>query len=114
MAQNVEGSHSGLVRAPAKCLPRVYRGRGFESHSLRQKQLCGENLKTKLGAAVPADLAASLQENEQMLAMWDGLRPSCQRTYIKYLDEAKKPETRARRIARVLRMTAEYYERHQK
>ena len=31
-----EGSHSGLVRAPAKRLPGLKLGRGFESHSLRQ------------------------------------------------------------------------------
>ena len=34
-----EGSHSGLVRAPAKRLPWDDRGRGFESHSLRQSSM---------------------------------------------------------------------------
>ena len=33
-----EGSHSGLVRAPAKRLPGLKLGRGFESHSLRQRE----------------------------------------------------------------------------
>ena len=37
--QLMEGSHSGLVRAPAKRLGRVNRPRGFESRSLRQECL---------------------------------------------------------------------------
>ncbi|MBI4301854.1 MAG: YdeI/OmpD-associated family protein [Chloroflexi bacterium] len=71
-------------------------------------------METKLGQTVPQDLALALQQSADMLTTWDKLRPSCQRTYVKYLDEAKKPETRARRVQRVLKMTADYYRRHQK
>ncbi|MBI4267400.1 MAG: YdeI/OmpD-associated family protein [Chloroflexi bacterium] len=71
-------------------------------------------MKTKLGQTIPDDLSGALQKDPVMPGMWDKLRPSCQRTYIEYLVEAKKPETRTRRVERILKMTADCYQRHQK
>ena len=57
---------------------------------------------------------AAIQENELMLTMWNRLRLSCHRSYVNYPLEAKKPETHVRRIERILKMTSDYYQRHQK
>lgn len=69
-------------------------------------------MKTKLGQTVPEELASALGKQPKMLEMWDKLRPSCQRSYSNHVAEAKKPETRQRRVGRVLEMTADYYRRH--
>ncbi len=71
-------------------------------------------MQTKLGQTIPAELAGAIQKDSHMLTMWDKLRPSCQRGYVRYFDEAKKPETRVRRMERILKQTADYYQRHQK
>src|SRR5438552_1736116 len=68
-------------------------------------------METKRGEPVPNDLAAALTAEPPMLAMWQKMRPSCQAEYVKYVSEAKKPETRARRIAYVLRQVAEWHAR---
>ncbi|MSQ22770.1 MAG: hypothetical protein EXR53_05640 [Dehalococcoidia bacterium] len=69
-------------------------------------------MNNKLGQPVSDDLALAIQGNVQRLAMWRALRPSCQRGYVRLITEAKRPETRQRRIERVLKMTADYYQRH--
>ena len=69
-------------------------------------------MKTKLGQIIPGDLAMALQDDLEMVAMWDKLRPSCQHTYVRLVEEAKRPDTRVRRIQRALKMTREYYQRH--
>lgn len=67
---------------------------------------------TKRGEPIPDDLAAALTADSGVLSTWHRLRPSCQREYAAYVAEAKKPETRARRIASVLRHVAAWGERH--
>ncbi|MBI4303966.1 MAG: YdeI/OmpD-associated family protein [Chloroflexi bacterium] len=57
---------------------------------------------------IPEDLASEVQSDTKVILVWDKQRPSCQRRYIRFLAEAKKPETRRRRIKAVLRMTEEY------
>jgi len=70
-------------------------------------------MNTKLGETIPEDLASALQAGPEMIVMWGKLRPSCQRRYVALVTEAMRVETRKRRIERVLRMTADYYQRHQ-
>jgi uncharacterized protein YdeI (YjbR/CyaY-like superfamily) len=68
-------------------------------------------MKTKKGLKVPEDLAKALNSGKKK-KMWDKLRPSCQREYVEYLVEAKKPETRKNRVEKILKMTKDYYTRH--
>ncbi|MFN3650884.1 MAG: YdeI/OmpD-associated family protein [Armatimonadota bacterium] len=50
----------------------------------------------------PEDLAAALAENEDAAAAWDRLAPSHKKEYVRWIEEAKKPETRANRIAKMI------------
>jgi len=68
-------------------------------------------MKTKLGQAVPADLASAVGRSSKTTEMWGALRPSCQKRFAEHVTEAKRPETRARRVKRVMEMTADYYRR---
>lgn len=51
----------------------------------------------------PADLVAALKA-AGALARWEALSFSHQREHVEAIEEAKKPETRARRIANAVRM----------
>lgn len=58
---------------------------------------------------VPEDLAAELakKKNGKAKANFEAFPPSQRREYIEYVTEAKRPETRARRIARTVEQLSE-------
>lgn len=51
---------------------------------------------------VPEDLARALAKNPKASACWKKLAPAHRREHVKLLIGAKKPETRARRIATIV------------
>jgi hypothetical protein len=51
---------------------------------------------------VPADLAAALKRADGARAAFDALAPSHRRELLRYMDDARTPETRARRIAKAV------------
>ncbi len=50
----------------------------------------------------PGDLLAALSGDERARAAFESLPPSHRREYIRWIEEAKRDETRARRIAETL------------
>jgi uncharacterized protein YdeI (YjbR/CyaY-like superfamily) len=57
--------------------------------------------------SVPEDLATALRSNKAASATFDAFPPSCRREYVEWVTEAKRPETRARRIAQAVEWIAE-------
>lgn len=55
---------------------------------------------------MPADLAAALRRAPAALAFFEQLAPSHRKEYIRWIEGAKKPETRQRRIMRAVEMLA--------
>lgn len=55
--------------------------------------------KAKPEAKVPADLAAALKQDRAAAATFAGLSPSGRREYIEWITEAKREETRDKRLA---------------
>ena len=53
---------------------------------------------------VPGDLAKALARSKRVKAAWDKLSYSHQREHVDAINDAKKPETRARRVAKCLEM----------
>ncbi|MDI1435410.1 YdeI/OmpD-associated family protein [Polyangium sorediatum] len=62
--------------------------------------------KKGLVVAAPSDLAAALAEDAAASRTWEALAPSHRKEYVGWIEEAKKPETRARRIASSVEMMA--------
>lgn len=56
---------------------------------------------------VPDDLRAALAANAAARATFDGFPPSHRREYLEWIVEAKRPETRARRVAQAVAWMAE-------
>jgi hypothetical protein len=55
----------------------------------------------------PPDLAAALKKSRAAQRAWDRLAPANRRAHLKAIEDAKRPETRARRVAAtVLALTA--------
>ena len=55
----------------------------------------------------PADFAAALKKNGRARATFDGFSPSHKREYIEWITEAKRDETRQRRLGQAIEMLAE-------
>ena len=51
---------------------------------------------------VPVDLLKALKKNTQAYENFMQFAPGYRRTYVRYINDAKKPETRTRRIQRVV------------
>jgi uncharacterized protein YdeI (YjbR/CyaY-like superfamily) len=58
--------------------------------------------KSKPGLPVPADLAAALKANRAAATTFENFAPSHRREYIEWITEAKREETRAKRLATTL------------
>ena len=55
----------------------------------------------------PADLVTALKKNKAAQAAYDAFPPGCKREYVEWIVEAKREETRARRLAQALEWMAE-------
>ena len=55
----------------------------------------------------PEDLAAALGRNKAAKATFDAFPPGCKREYIDWINEAKREETRAKRLAQAIDWMAE-------
>ena len=55
---------------------------------------------------IPTDFAEALRKAPQSLAFFEQLAPTHRKEYIRWIEEAKKPETRQNRIAKAVEMLA--------
>ena len=55
----------------------------------------------------PDDLVAALEKNKAAQATFDAFPPGCKREYIEWIVEAKREETRAKRLAQAVEWMAE-------
>ena len=62
----------------------------------------------------PEDLATALKKNKQAKATFDAFSPSCKREYVDWVAEAKRDQTRQRRVAQAVEWMAEGKQRNWK
>ena len=79
---------AGAMHLPSKKAAKAY----HEEHRKR----------TTATTVAPRDLSVALKKNMRANALWKVLTPGYKRTYIRAINDAKQPETRARRIALVV------------
>jgi uncharacterized protein YdeI (YjbR/CyaY-like superfamily) len=65
-------------------------------------------------AAVPADLAAALKKSRKAAATFESFPPGQRREYVTWITEAKRDETRAKRVAQAVEWLAEGKKRNWK
>jgi uncharacterized protein YdeI (YjbR/CyaY-like superfamily) len=66
-----------------------------------------ERSRSMTTSTVPADLRKALAAAPMAKAQWSELTPIARRDFISWIDSAKQPETRKRRIERTCSMIAE-------
>jgi len=62
----------------------------------------------------PDDLAAALRKNKKAATTFAAFSPSCKREYVEWITEAKRAETRAKRVATAVEWLAEGKQRNWK
>jgi len=85
------------------------------AHIKRAMQLNLDNVKSpaqrraapKPPPEAPADLVAALKKNAAARKSFEGFPPSAQRDYVEWIVEAKREETRAKRLAQAVEWMAE-------
>jgi uncharacterized protein YdeI (YjbR/CyaY-like superfamily) len=65
------------------------------------------NQSAKAPLTVPQDLRAAIDAVAAAKATFDGFPPSCQREYVEWVTEAKRDETRAKRLVQTVEWLAE-------
>ncbi|HXT16439.1 MAG TPA: YdeI/OmpD-associated family protein [Gemmatimonadaceae bacterium] len=63
--------------------------------------------KPKKALVMPDDFMAAIRKNKKALAAYDRFSPSHQREYVEWIVDAKREETRAKRIAQAVEWMAE-------
>ena len=83
------------------------RGSGWaRSNKLRIERLLADGLMAEAGLAMPDDLAAAFADNPGAREHWDGFPRSVRRAALEWIVQAKRPETRARRVTETARLAA--------
>jgi uncharacterized protein YdeI (YjbR/CyaY-like superfamily) len=62
----------------------------------------------------PAEFTAALKRNKKAVGVFAAFSPSCQREYIEWIADAKRPETREKRIATAVEWISEGKQRNWK
>lgn len=70
--------------------------------------------RAKAPAEIPDDMAAALGRNRAAKAAFDAFPPGAQRDYVDWIVEAKRPDTRLKRLAQAIEWIAEGKRRHWK
>jgi uncharacterized protein YdeI (YjbR/CyaY-like superfamily) len=63
---------------------------------------------------VPVELVAALKKNKAASATFAGFSPSCKREYVEWIAEAKREETKVKRVAQAVEWMAEGKQRNWK
>jgi uncharacterized protein YdeI (YjbR/CyaY-like superfamily) len=63
---------------------------------------------------VPAELSVALKKNKAAAKVFAGFSASCQREYVDWITEAKRPETKEKRVAQAVEWIAEGKQRNWK
>lgn len=71
------------------------------------KRPSSRNTAPKPPAEIPGDLAAALARNAKARATFEAFPPGSRREYIEWISEAKREETRTRRVAQAVEWLAE-------
>ncbi|MEM7248832.1 MAG: YdeI/OmpD-associated family protein [Acidobacteriota bacterium] len=105
-----QAKYTELRECPSKAVlvPYVKRAVKVNAALAKEPKKRATKKKTKARAVrVPADLAAALVENDAAREVFEGFSPTHRREYVEWLVEAKRKETRARRLAQAVEWMTE-------
>jgi uncharacterized protein YdeI (YjbR/CyaY-like superfamily) len=80
----------------------------------RKKSIDRPKKHVKKTVRVPAELAAALKKNKLAAKAFAAFSPSCRREYSEWIAEAKRPETKQKRLTQSVQWIAQGKSRHWK
>jgi hypothetical protein len=89
------GSMGGVAKIPVSAAVRA--AAGVRAGDVLVVELAADTAPREV--AVPDDLTAALAGDQAAAGFFAGLSPSHKKAYVTWIEEAKKPETRAKRVA---------------
>jgi uncharacterized protein YdeI (YjbR/CyaY-like superfamily) len=105
------GRITGLKDLPSdKDLLALMRHAGELVESGQRKQSIDSQMRSKRGKRelqVPAELSAALKKNKLAAKAFAAFPPGCRHEYAEWIAEAKRPETKQKRVAQAIRWIAE-------
>ena len=117
-AEGAAGQFGRITKVSDLPPKKVMAGYIKRAMQLNEDGVSVQRAKPKRGRAsevkVPADLAAALKKNRKALATFDAFSPSAKRDYVDWIVEAKRDETRKRRLETAVAQMAEGKTRHWK
>ena len=101
------GKMTSLKDLPAKRTLLAHIRKAMELNEQRVKAQSTRKSAPRPPPVAPDDLAAALDRNRAAKATFDAFPPGCRREYIEWIVEAKRDETRAKRLAQAVEWMAE-------
>jgi uncharacterized protein YdeI (YjbR/CyaY-like superfamily) len=93
---------------PDKKMLNYYRqAAGFVASGQRTKSIVRTKKPQKPAPEIPAELSAALKKNKAAGKVFADFSVSCQREYVDWIVEAKRPETKEKRVAQAVEWIAE-------
>jgi uncharacterized protein YdeI (YjbR/CyaY-like superfamily) len=110
------GKVSSLKDLPSdkKLLDYFRQAAGLVASGQRTKSIVRPRKSQKPAPEVPSELAAAFKKNKAAAKAFAGFSPSCQREYTDWIADAKRPDTRQKRIATAIEWIAEGKQRNWK
>ena len=101
------GKMLSLDDFPAKKIVLAHIRKAMKLNEDGVKMPAARKAASKLPPEMPEDLVAALNKDKAAKATFDAFPPSCRREYIEWIVEAKREETRAKRLAQTVDWLAE-------
>ena len=101
------GKMLSLDDFPAKKIVLAHIRKAMKLNEDGVKMPAARKAASKLPPEMPEDLVAALNKDNAVKATFDAFPPSCRREYIEWIVEAKREETRAKRLAQTVEWLAE-------
>ena len=110
------GRITSLKELPSdKKLQSYYRqAASFVASGERTKSYVRPKKAPKPAPTIPAELVTALKKNKSAAKVFEEFSPSCKREYADWIAEAKRPETKEKRIAQAVEWIAEGKQRNWK
>jgi len=100
---------------PEKKLLGYYRqAAGLVASGQRTKSVVRPKKSPKPAPEIPTELSAALKKNKTAAKIFAAFSASCQREYTDWIIEAKRPETKEKRVAQAVEWIAEGKQRNWK
>ncbi|MGC2403280.1 MAG: YdeI/OmpD-associated family protein [Acidobacteriaceae bacterium] len=97
-----------------KMLSWIRQAAAFIDNGQQRSPISARQKVVKPALQTPAEFTSALKRNKKAASVFEAFSPSCKKEYVEWIGEAKRPETRDKRIATAVEWIAEGKQRNWK